>query len=72
VAHRVMMKLPPREIKRADAVFSVEQEGKKVRTLEVSQGSLVWFPAHTTYGDKVAWQKLHEVMEECATRIEKR
>ena len=72
MAHRVMMTLPPREIKRADAVFSVEEDGRKFGTLEVSNGSLVWFPAHTTYGDKVSWQKFHELMEKYATRIEKR
>ena len=72
MAHRVLMTLPPREIKRADAVFSVEQDGKKFGTLEVSNGSLVWFPARTTYGDKVSWQKFHDLMEEFATRIEKR
>jgi hypothetical protein len=72
MAHRVMMTLPPREIKRADAVFAVEKDGKKFGTLEVSNGSLVWFPAHTTYGDKMSWQIFHDLMEACATRIEKR
>jgi hypothetical protein len=72
MAHRVLMKLPPREIKRADAEFAVERDGHKLGTLEVSNGSLVWFPAYTTYGRKVGWQKFHELMEENATRVEKR
>lgn len=72
MAHKVVMTLPPREIKRADAVFDVERDGKKFGTLEVSNGSLVWFPAHTTYGQKVAWKKFDELMEQHATRVEKR
>jgi len=72
MSHKVVMKLPPREIKRADVEFAVEQNGRKLGTLEVSNGSLVWFPAYTTYGQKIGWQKFHELMEQKATRIEKR
>lgn len=39
--HKVMMSMPPREVKRADAQFAVERDGKKFGTLEVSNGSLV-------------------------------
>lgn len=70
--HKVMMSTPPRQVKRADAQFSVERDGKKFGTLEVSNGSLVWFPPYTNYGYKVTWKKFHEIMEESATRIEKR
>jgi hypothetical protein len=72
MAHKVTMTIPPREIRRADAVFVVERDGRMFGTLEVSQGSLVWFPPYTTFGCKVGWQKFHELMEEHATRIEKR
>ena len=70
--HKVMMSMPPREVKRADAQFAVERDGKKFGTLEVSNGSLVWFPPYTNYGFKVSWKKFHEMMEENATRVEKR
>jgi hypothetical protein len=72
MAHKVIMTLPPREVKRADAVFAVERDGRRFGTLEVSNGSLVWFPAHTTNGLKVGWQKFHDLMDQYATRIEKR
>ena len=72
MAHKVIMTLPPREVKRADAVFAVERDGKRFGTLEVSNGSLVWFPANATNGRKVGWQKFHDLMDEFATRIEKR
>ncbi len=70
--HRVLMSTPPREVKRADAQFDVERDGKKFGTLEVSNGSLVWFPPYTNNGYKVTWKKFHELMEANATRVEKR
>jgi len=70
--HKVMMTLPPREVTRADAKFSVERDGKKFGTLEVSRGSVVWFPPYTQYGLKMGWGKFHQMMEENATRVEKR
>ncbi len=70
--HKVFMTLPPREIKRADATFAVERDGKKFDTLEISNGSLVWFPPYTKYGLKMTWKKFHELMEANATRVETR
>ena len=70
--HKVKMTLPPREIKRADATFSVERDGKKFGTLEISNGSIVWFPPYTQDGLKMSWKKFSELMEEHATRVEKR
>ena len=70
--HKVTMTLPPREIKRADASFAVKRDGKLYGTLEISNGSLVWYPSGTTYGSKMSWKKFHELMEENATRVEKR
>jgi hypothetical protein len=71
-SHKIVMMLPPREVKRADASFSVERDGKKLGTLEVSNGSLVWFPAYTQYGRKIGWKKFDELMENNATKVEKR
>ena len=70
--HKVMMTLPPREVKRADAKFSVERDVRKYGTLEVSRGSIVWFPPYTQYGLKVSWEKFNQIMDENATRVEKR
>lgn len=70
--HKVVMSLPPREIKRADASFAVERDGKKFGTLEISNGTLVWFPPYTKHGLKMGWEKFSRLMDEHATRIEKR
>lgn len=70
--HKVKMTLPPREIQRADASFAVERDGKKFGTLEISNGSIVWFPPYTQYGLKMSWKKFSEMMEDQATRVEKR
>jgi hypothetical protein len=70
--HKVIMKIPPREIKRADASFVVRRNGRTYGTLEISNGSVVWFPANTTYGHKLAWEKFHRLMLQEATRFEVR
>ena len=46
--------------------------GKKYGTLEISNGSIVWFPANTVYGCKMGWEQFHELMEAEARRFEKR
>ena len=71
-AHKVIMTLPPRELQRADAVFTVARDGKKLGELHVSNGAVVWFPPYTSYGCKVGWKKFHALMDEHATRVEKR
>ena len=70
--HKVVMEIPPREIKRADVSFTVRRDGRKFGTLEISNGSIVWFPANTTYGSKMGWTRFHELMEDHARRFEKR
>ncbi|MEM8678965.1 MAG: hypothetical protein AAGF97_06420 [Planctomycetota bacterium] len=70
--HKVTMTLPPRQIRRADASFAVERDGKKYGTLEISNGSIVWFPPYTKYGLKMGWEKFHQLMDEHATRVESR
>lgn len=70
--HKVMMKLPAREIKRADVVFNISRDGRKFGTLEVSNGAVVWFPPYTSYGLKMGWQKFHDFMRDNASRVEKR
>ncbi len=70
--HKVMMSTPPREVKRADAQFTVERDGKRFGTLEISNGSLVWFPPYMESGYKVSWKKFHELMQTHATRVEQR
>lgn len=70
--HRVVMELPPRELNRADAQFAVEQDGRRLGTLRVSNGSLVWFPHGTQYGYKLGWTAFHSLMREHASRSERR
>jgi hypothetical protein len=66
------MTLPPREIKRADASFKVRRDGKVFGTLEISNGSVVWYPSGATYGSKIGWKRFHEMMEQSASRFETR
>ena len=71
-SHKVILTLPAHEMSKADATFKVHSDGDMLGTLEVSKGSLVWFPPNTTYGLKVGWEKFAQMMDENATRFEKR
>ena len=72
MAHDVNFSIPKRPLGKADVEFDVHRDGKKLGTLKISKGSLVWFPFGTKYGHKVGWKKFDEFMHEKATRFEVR
>lgn len=70
--HAVSFSIPQRDLGRSDVKFVVKKDGAVFGTLAVSNGSLVWFPKSTSYGCKMNWSKVDKLMEENATRLEKR
>lgn len=70
--HDVSFSIPPRALGKADVKFHVKRDGAAHGTLEVSYGSVVWFPKGTTHGLKVSWVKFERIMRDNATRFEKR
>jgi len=50
----------------------VKRDGIVLGTLAVSNGSIVWFPRGTSYGYKMGWTKFDQLMQEQASRFEKR
>jgi len=70
--HDVKFDVPARPLGRADVTFEVKQNGKLLGKLEVSNGSLVWFPRGKRAGHKMGWSMFDEIMQEKAKRIEKR
>lgn len=72
MAHEVNFTVPKRNLGKADIEFEIKQNGVMLGTLKISKGSLVWFPKGTTNGLKMGWSKFDKLMEENATRIEKR
>ncbi len=70
--HEVAFDVPERPLGRADIRFIVKADGSVLGTLTVSNGSLVWFPKGTTYGCKMGWSKFDKIMQEHATRLERR
>ena len=71
-SHEVLFSIPQRRLGKADVEFVVKRDGSVLGTLAVSNGSVVWFPKGTTYGLKVGWKKFYEMMQEGATRFERR
>lgn len=70
--HDVRFEIPARALGRADAMFLVKRDGAVLGTMTVSNGSVVWFPKGRSYGCKVGWRRFDELMQEHATRTEKR
>jgi len=70
--HEVAFDVPKRPWGRADIEFTVKADASVIGTLTVSNGSLVWFPKGTTYGCKMGWSKFDKIMQEHATRQERR
>lgn len=72
MAHEVTFEIPKRPLGRADVSFLVKRDGAVLGTLAVSSGSLVWFPKGTSYGCKMGWRKFDTMMQDQATRTERR
>ena len=72
MAHEVSFDIPERALGRADIKFTIRENGSVLGTLTVSNGAVVWFPKKTTNGCKMGWSKFDKIMQEHATRQEKR
>lgn len=70
--HDVSVDMPPRPLKREDVIFTVKRDGTTLGTLNVSNGSLVWFPAGASTGYKMSWLKFDRLMQDNAAAKEKR
>jgi hypothetical protein len=62
--HDVKFQIPWRQLGKSDVVFEVWADDEKLGRLEVSKGSLVWFPRNNTYGHKILWSQFDSVMQE--------
>jgi len=56
--YRVRFTLPERVLQHADAVFKIYNNGKRIGTLEVSKGALVWKGRRKQKGIRVPWSDL--------------
>lgn len=70
--HDVKFEVPPRSLGRADVSFVVKRDGAILGTMTVSNGSIVWFPKGRSYGCKMGWKKFDQIMQDHASRAEKR
>ncbi len=59
-------------IKKKDVVFKVYEEGEKFGELRVSQGSIVWRGRGDKDGRKLGWERFDRLMQEHASRDERR
>jgi hypothetical protein len=68
----VPFSIPQRSLGKAEVEFVVKRDESVLGTLAVQAGSVVWFPKGTTYGPKVSWKTFGEMMQDSATRFERR
>ncbi|PYS49391.1 MAG: hypothetical protein DMF68_10160 [Acidobacteria bacterium] len=62
MAHDVTFEIPSRDLGKADVTFHVKRSGKKLGTLAVSKGSVVWFPKDHSYGYRIGWSEFDKLM----------
>ena len=60
--HEVKMTIPPRDLNREQLEFAVRIDDKPFGRLRVSNGSIVWVEGKDTYGYKISWTKLSELI----------
>jgi hypothetical protein len=62
--HHVEFTIPYRELGKCDIVFHVWGDGEKLGELQISKGSLVWYPKGPTHGHKISWAQFDRVMRD--------
>lgn len=58
MAHQVVFDLPTKDLGKADVHFLVKRNRVVLGKLEVSRGSIVWYPKGSKYGHKIRWRQL--------------
>lgn len=68
MAHEVTFTIPWRDLGKSDVEFNVKRDGSALGKLEVSKGSIVWFPKDHTIGYKLTWTAFDELMRANGTK----
>jgi hypothetical protein len=71
MAHKVDFAIPQRDLGKGDIHVTVKKDNKKLGKLEVSRGSVVWFPRSAQKGHRATWSELDKVMQKFR-RVEER
>lgn len=71
MAHKVEVKVPYREVGRADVEFVVKSGNTKIGTLKISKGGVVWSSRQTWYGKRMSWKKFDSIMSKYSKIKEK-
>ena len=56
----------------SDACFRVRDDDGMIGELQVSKGSVVWFPAEAKKGYKLGWFRFDKLMQDAGVKCEKR
>lgn len=58
--HKVIIKLPERQIGKSDVFFRVNRNGRRFGRLKISKGGLVWVKRDAERGRIITWESFDE------------
>ncbi len=62
--HKVEFTVPFRALGKSDIEFHVWGDDEKLGVLQISKGSLVWYPKGPSHGHKITWEQFDKAMRE--------
>jgi hypothetical protein len=62
--HKVKVQLPLHEIGKADALFIVRSNGKKVGEMTISKGGVQWYSHKARKPLNLTWKQFDQAMED--------
>ena len=63
--HVVRVSQPTREVVNADYSFEIFSDGEKIGTLDISKGTVDWWPRNAKSGVEVRWEDFATLMDAC-------
>ncbi len=72
MANYVRFRVPERDLGNPDVEFYIWNGDKRLGTLKVSKGAVVWFSKNARRGRKIGWPRFSELMEVHGRRRERR
>lgn len=72
MSHDVTFDIPRCDLGKADIHVKVKLNSEMLGKLEVSKGSVVWYPKDHTYGHKATWREFDEIMKKRFPKRERR
>jgi len=65
MSHEVTLQLKPIQVKNRDVEVSIKKKGKKIGSILISKGNVVWMPSgKQVRGYQLTWDELQNLMRD--------